>query len=487
VTAATIAWQPNPGKQTEFLARAEDIVLYGGAKGGGKSDAMLGEATRQTDNPNYKGLILRRTFPQLQELIDRAKILYPKLGAKWLGSEKRFYFKSGSYIEFGHCQTEADKERYQGREFSFIGFDQLEQFLESQFTFIMAACRNSDSSLKCYIRASANPGSVGHQWVKRRWITGKEAGRTYKEIYDLPDGRKVTRTSCYIKATVYDNPKLLEAQPTYLANLMGLPEMERRAYLDGDWNAFTSQCVFDKHGLQLQEAKIVDPEWVGYLQEHQETFRIMPDPQGNLRIFKEPEANAEYEIGVDSAEGDELGDYSSAHVVNKKTWEVVAIWHGHRAPFEYGKIVSHLGYYYNTAEIAVEVPGPGISVVAKLVELGYPAVYKYDTEKYGWINNVATRTNMLSTLLGAVKDGSVKIKDRYTLDEMCDFIRNEKTQKIEAREGSHDDRVMSLGIALQCIRVNPFYEPLPRNRRTPIFAASVVPERTGRRSATGYR
>lgn len=489
MTNKTILWKPHNGPQTEFLSRCEDVVLYGGAKGGGKSDALLSEALRQVENPNYKALILRRTFPQLQELLDRAKITYVKLGAKYVAAEHRFVFGSGAYVEFGHCQAEMDKERYQGREFAFLGFDQLEQFLESQFVFIIAQNRTSDSALRCYVRATANPGSVGHMWVKRRFIDNKRPGQTYKETYQLPDGRKVTRTSCYIRATVYDNPTLLNANPTYVANLMSLPEVERRAYLDGDWNAFTTQCVFDLNGMQMQEKKIEEPQWVGYLQEYQDTYRIVPDPSGNLKVWHEPFGETEYLIGGDVAEGDTSGNYSSAHVVDKRNWEVVAHWHGHRAPFEFAKVLYALGFYYNSAEIAVEVPGPGISTIEKLVEMGYPNLHKHDKDKYGWRTDMSSRNNLLSTLMGAVKDGSVKVRDRDTLDEMYNFVRNEKTMRIQAREGCQDDRVMSLGITLQCIRVNPFFEPNPRKHRSPLLIQSISgnTSREGRRSATGYR
>ena len=488
-----VIWKPHEGPQTEFHSRAEDIVLYGGAKGGGKTDSLIGEALRQVDSKNYKAIILRRTYPQLQEIIDRAHLRYPKLGAKWVAALHRYVFPSGASIEFGHCQHEQDKEQYQGKEYSFIGFDQLEQFLESQFTFISAQNRTSDPDLKCYIRATANPGSVGHWWIKRRFIDGKETGKTYTVTYELPDGRKLTRTTCYVRATVYDNPTLLNAQPTYLANLMSMDEIDRRAYLEGDWNAFTTQCVFNSHGMQLQEKKVSKPEWVGFLRENKESYQIIPDDKGNLKIWTEPEGEAEYEIGVDVSEGDEEGDYSSLHVVDKRNWSVVAHWHGHRTPFEIAKIAYDLGFYYNVAELAVEIPGPGHATITKLVEMGYPKLYKYDTDKYGWRSDMATRHNMISTFLDAIREGSVKVKDRDTMDEMYNLIRNPRTQKIEAREGTHDDRVLSLGIALQCIRVNPFEEPTKQMKKMGWFGGreSVVMGGSDgksqvRRRSTGY-
>jgi len=488
INGREIIWEPQAGKQMEFTARCEDVVLYGGAKGGGKSDALLGEALRQVDKPNYHGLLIRRTFPQLQDLIDRAHKLYPRLGGKWLGDLHRYTFKSGAFIAFGHCNSEVDKERYQGSEYGFIGFDQLEQFTEGQFNFITAQNRSSDPSIKCYVRATANPGSVGHWWIKRRFIDGKTPGVTYKEKFEFVGGRKITRTYCYLPATIYDNPILLNAQPTYLANLMSLPDVEKRAYLDGDWNSFASQCVFDAHGLSLQEQKIEPPTWTGFLRETQESFQIVSDTNGNLKIWQEPRDGEKYMIGVDVAEGDVEGDFCSAHVVLKINWSVVAHWHGRRNPLELAVGMDSLGRYYDGAEMAVELNGPGVATVERLRELGYPALYNHQPGKPGWRTDMASRSNMLATFMDAVRGGDCKIRDRDTLDELYNFIRNEKTQKIEARNGTHDDRVMSLGIALQCIRINPYVELRPRDRARMKTTTSMINDRPlgFRRKATGY-
>ena len=471
-----ILWQPQRGKQTEFSERIEDIVLFGGSKGGGKSDAIIAEALRQVSKPNYKALVIRRTFPQIQELIDRANQIYPKLKAKYVGDLHRFVFPSGAYIAFGHCQNESDKERYQGHEYAYIGFDQLEQFTESQYNFICAQNRTSDKTVECYIRATANPGGVGHWWIKRKFIDGKVPSRTYTEKFRLPDGRQITRTYCYIKSTVYDNPILLKANPTYLANLMSLPDLERRAYLEGDWNAFTTTCVFDSNGMQRLERKIQEPKWVGYLRASRESFQIIEDQNGNLKVWKTPDDDTEYAISADVAEGDAGGDYSVVQVLDKASWEQVAEWRGHCTPFELAEVIYDLGYFYKEAEVAIEKPGPGLSTIEKVQEKGYSHLYCYDQNKPGFLNNVQSRTNMISTLMDAVKDGSVIIRSRETLDEMYNFIRNEKTMKMEAREGCHDDCVISLAIACQMIRVNPYHEPINkgRERGKAILVQSVV-------------
>ncbi len=246
--------KPQDGPQTEFLRRQEDEVLYGGAKGGGKSYALIIEALRQINIPGYRGIIFRRTFPRLQELIDRSKDIFPKLGATYSGQEHKWTFPSGAIIRFGHCQNAGDERNYNGHEYAFMGFDQLEEFLESQYLFICAQNRSTTPGVKCYVRSTANPGSVGHAWVKKRFIDNKEYSKTYSVSFNLPDGSTVSRTSAFIRATVYDNKILMKLQPQYLATLHSLPEREREALLNGNWDVFEGQYFSefdrDKHVIK---------------------------------------------------------------------------------------------------------------------------------------------------------------------------------------------------------------------------------------------
>lgn len=252
---------PQPGPQTEFLRRVEDEVLYGGAKGGGKSYALLLESLRQINNRAYKALILRRTYPRLQELIDRSKEIFPALGGAYSSQEHSWTFPSGAKIRFGHCQNLGDERNYQGHEFAFIGFDQLEEFLESQYLFICAQNRPSGDDLECYVRATANPGSVGHAWVKKRFIDNKEPYKKYTVDVEM-NGFKVSRSSAFIPATVFDNKILLDRQPNYLATLHALPERERKALLYGNWDVFEGQ-FFGEFDRDVHVIKTFEPpsEW----------------------------------------------------------------------------------------------------------------------------------------------------------------------------------------------------------------------------------
>lgn len=252
-TLPRLVLKPQEGPQVDFMERTEDEVLYGGAKGGGKTFALLLESLRQIHVPEYRGIIFRRTFPKLHDLIDRSHQFFPALGAKWKDQTHTWRFPSGAMIRFAHCKDEADKYVYQGHEYHFMGFDQLEEFTMTQYLFLIAQNRSSVPGIVCYVRASANPGNIGHAWVYKRFMTDPETEEEIEprtvitEIFriDLIAGFEsfpaVERSRTFIPATVYDNKKLLNADPKYLANLMQLPDRERRALLEGDWHVFVGQ------------------------------------------------------------------------------------------------------------------------------------------------------------------------------------------------------------------------------------------------------
>lgn len=233
-----VIWQPQPGPQTVFCQRSEFEVLYGGAKGGGKSEVLLMEGLRQIANPRYRAGFFRRTYPQLREMMDRAHQVFPRLGGRWNGQEHRWTFPSGARYDFLHMQDENTKYDYQGQEFHYLAFDQLEQFTDTMYDYMVMQVRTSDPTIRTYVRASANPGGIGHAWVKKRFIDNKVPYQTYRRAFRLPDGREIELTSCFVPAKVWDNKILINANPMYLAQLMALPENLRKAMLEGDWDVF---------------------------------------------------------------------------------------------------------------------------------------------------------------------------------------------------------------------------------------------------------
>ena len=241
-----IVWKPQP-RQAAFMARSEDEVLYGGAAGGGKSDALVIEALRQVGVPHYRALILRKTYPQLSELIDKTMRYYRPVfpRAKYNSSSHTWTFPSGAKITFGSMFRAQDKYNYQGRAFDFIGVDELTHFTWEEYSYVMSRNRPTGPGTRVYMCATANPGGVGHGWVKARFITPAPPGTRMVQLVDVktPDGTvvKMRRTRIFIPSTVFDNKKLLENDPGYLGNLASLPEAEKQALLYGDWDSFSGQ------------------------------------------------------------------------------------------------------------------------------------------------------------------------------------------------------------------------------------------------------
>ena len=242
----TVIWSPQP-KQYQFLERPEYEALYGGAAGGGKSDALLAEGLRQVHIPHYRAILFRKTYKELSELMDRSGEIYqpsfPK--AKFNDSKHFWIFPSGAKIYFGGMQYEKDKKNYQGKRYDFIGFDEVTHFSWGEYSYLYSRNRPSAPGTRVYRRAATNPGGVGHGWCKDYFITPAPPLTPITRWYDItdPDGNhiKMKRKRIFVPSTVFDNKILLSNDPNYLANLAMLPEAERNALLYGDWDSFDGQ------------------------------------------------------------------------------------------------------------------------------------------------------------------------------------------------------------------------------------------------------
>ena len=248
--AQNVIFQPNKGPQTEFLSSNEREVLYGGSAGGGKSYAMLADPVRYLNNPQFRGLLIRRTTEELRELISVSKQLYPEAipNIRFMERDKTWVAPSGATLWLSYLDRDDDVTRYQGQAFSWIGFDELTQWASPYpFDYMRSRLRTAKGSgLELYQRATTNPGGAGHQWVKKMFIDPAPHGKAFwatdietGQILTMPKGHSREGEPLFkrrfIPATLFDNPYLAE-DGMYEANLLSLPEYQRKQLLEGNWD-----------------------------------------------------------------------------------------------------------------------------------------------------------------------------------------------------------------------------------------------------------
>ena len=238
-----IIFQPNDGPQTQFLAASEREVFYGGARGGGKSYAMLIDPLRYCDKQHHRALLLRRSMPELRDMINHSQRLYGQAypGAKWREQEKEWRFPSGARIEFGYAENLTDVLRYQGQSYTWIGIDELPQYPTPEiYNFLRSSLRSVDPEIPVFMRATGNPGNVGSLWVKEMFVDPSEPNKAFQVHIDTLAGRKsITRR--FIPAKLQDNPYLMQTDD-YMIMLSSLPEVQRKQFLEGDWSAFENSA-----------------------------------------------------------------------------------------------------------------------------------------------------------------------------------------------------------------------------------------------------
>jgi hypothetical protein len=245
-------WSPQPGPQTEaIVATWAQELFYGGAAGGGKSDFLLGDYLQDvgTYGQAWQGVLFRRTYNELEELIRRSREIYPLSGAVWHEQAKTWTWKNGASLRMRYIERDSDATRYQGHQYSWIGWDELTQWPSDYgYRFLRARLRSAARVPTKRIRAAANPGGVGHHWVKAYFVDPAPGGFTPLED-PVTHGQRM-----FIPARLRDNQILLSADPGYGDRLRGLAsDAMVRAWLEGDWTviegAYFDCWRYDKHVL----------------------------------------------------------------------------------------------------------------------------------------------------------------------------------------------------------------------------------------------
>lgn len=255
-------WKPQPKQEQALLADVFEL-LFGGARGGGKSDAGMVWLIEPEylAHPRYRALILRKDAVDLSDWIDRAKYMYSSYGVKVIGNPPEFHFPSGAKFRLGHLKDKNSYEKYLGHEYHKILIEELTQIPEEMYYIqILGSCR-STIDLTPGIMSTTNPGGAGHVWVKHRFIDSAKPGTVWTP-------QDTGRTRMFLPSTIEDNKILLEKDKGYIQYLDGLKYKSEKLYKAwrlGDWDVFEGQYFSEwdekKHVI---EPFVIPSHWLRY-------------------------------------------------------------------------------------------------------------------------------------------------------------------------------------------------------------------------------
>ena len=246
-------WAPQPGPQSAFVSCPVYEIFFGGARGGGKTDAVLGEWAIHADEygEDAIGLMVRRTRVELTETFERARRLYAPLGARFTTAPMRAIMPGGGRLTFAYLERDADAEGYQGHSYTRVYVEEAGNFPNAAPILKLHATLRSGSGVPCGMRLTGNPGGPGHQWVRARYIDPAPLG--WRVLHDEETGLD----RIYIPSRVSDNAFLGDG---YVAQIKasGSPQLVR-AWLEGDWTVIAG-AFFPEWGIHHVVAPIVLPE-----------------------------------------------------------------------------------------------------------------------------------------------------------------------------------------------------------------------------------
>jgi len=263
VKSNNVLWKPSY-KQALALKSPAFELFYGGAAGGGKSDFLLMDyyAGVNKYGKHCRGILFRRTYGELEELLLRADEIYKPLGGRFTQKNKTYTFPNGATLKFRYLEHDSDVKNYQGHQYTWIGFDELGNYpTDFAWRYMIIRCRSA-AGVPCYMRGTGNPGEVGHAWIKSRFIDGYEPFKVHRVVESRGAG-KIPITRSFIPSRLEDNPALMKNDPGYEDRMKLLPGHLYRAMRLGDWDIFAGQ-VFDefRRGLHVVKPFALEPgEW----------------------------------------------------------------------------------------------------------------------------------------------------------------------------------------------------------------------------------
>lgn len=255
-----IAWQPQAGPQTLLLACPYDEIFYGGARGGGKTSGMLGHWVKHAQQwgRHARGILFRRTYDELEEVIEQAYQIFPLLGAAYSIQKRTWTFPNGARLKLRFMDKDKDAKRYQGHGYTWIGFEELTNWPDPEPIDKLIACLRSAHGVRCQWIATGNPGGVGHNWVKARFIDPMAPLTPYRD--------PVTNViRIFIPAKLQDNQILMRNDPGYVDRLKGSgPEWLVKAWLEGNWDIVAGGMFDDlwKREVHILEPFVIPKGWI---------------------------------------------------------------------------------------------------------------------------------------------------------------------------------------------------------------------------------
>lgn len=396
-------------KQREFLWLSDvREVLYGGAAGGGKTDALLMAALQYTDVPNYSAVIFRRTYPMLAGAdgpIMRAREWLAGTPARWKESERRWMWPNGAMLKFSHLENDMDLEDHQGQAYQFVGFDELTQFTERQYRYLFSRQRRLEGSqVPLRMRSASNPGGTGHLWVKKRFIDRDD---------QAPESERQ-----FVPARLVDNPSL--DQDEYVKSLSHLDPVTRQQLLNGDWT--------------IGEEGRIKREWLCYYGWHGEHYQVT-ESSGTTRVINPNDCLRI--ITVDPAGTSK--DVEIAQKEDRHSWSVVSVFdYAPRALIwrdlvrmrceipDLMNLILQANAKHRPAWVGVEYAGLGIAVCQSLARTGGISIRELHPEGKDKLTRAATALNMLERGEVYLPRTATWLKDLE--DELLTWTGNSKEQ-----------------------------------------------------------
>ena len=288
---AKLGFVPNPGPQTRFLSLpdANIDVLFGGAVGGSKSTSLLAYAIRSCCRfPGLQAFWFRRTFPELEHSVLRQLARWgygQRLGCRWRADKYELRFPGGSILTFAHAKDLKEASALLSAEINLLLIDERTTMPPDVVDMLYTRVRTGVPGVPCLgIRSATNPGSAGHSRVLTDYIEATAHGE--REITDANKRRRI-----FIQSRITDTPQL---GADYLANLSGLPENLRKAYLEGDWSVFAGQAFTEwRYARHVMQPFAIPDTWKrfnGIDGGYRAPWCVLwgaEDPDGRLYLYRE--------------------------------------------------------------------------------------------------------------------------------------------------------------------------------------------------------